>query len=113
MVSEKNQFIDGSRPVRTSKLWYRVRTWALAITASLWLLSLADSFHVYRIVRATPSVKEVSKCTIKGLQSDLSFLDKASAITKKEFLGRRDRLAVALAETGIDGFVLAPGYTSQ
>lgn len=113
MVSEKQHFVDDSRPVRVSKYGYCMRLWALAIITTLWLFSLSDGFSFYRTALATPSVKDVSKCTIKGLQSDLSFLDKASAITKKEFLGRRDRLAAALVETGVDGFVLAPGYASQ
>ncbi|KAI0378559.1 metallopeptidase family M24 [Hypomontagnella monticulosa] len=56
---------------------------------------------------------DVRKCTIKGLQSDLSFLDKAVPIGTDEYLERRDRLAQALLASGADAFVLEPGYTFQ
>ncbi|PSS05191.1 metallopeptidase family M24 [Coniella lustricola] len=55
----------------------------------------------------------VQRCANDGLHQDLSFLDAAKPITADEFIQRRDRLASALAASGIDAFVLEPGYTFQ
>ncbi|TDZ14225.1 putative peptidase [Colletotrichum orbiculare MAFF 240422] len=59
------------------------------------------------------SVKQVQQCAIDNLHSDLSFLHDAVPITSAEFIERRDRLARALAASGVDAFVLEPGYTFQ
>lgn len=61
----------------------------------------------------TPGFNKVQKCSIDNLREDLSFLDNAKPIGAQEFLDRRDRLAKALAENGIDAFILEPGYTFQ
>jgi hypothetical protein len=58
-------------------------------------------------------IRRVKECAIGNVKGDLSFLDNAKPIEGDEFLQRRDRLAEALDENGVDGFVLEPGYTSQ
>ncbi|ORY70990.1 metallopeptidase family M24 [Pseudomassariella vexata] len=56
---------------------------------------------------------KAQQCTLTNLHnSNLSFLS-VPPITATEFLTRRDRLAQALFATGIDAFVLEPGYTFQ
>lgn len=58
-------------------------------------------------------VDKVQKCAVANLHKDLSFLDAAKPIAAEEFIQRRDRLAQALAASGVDAFVLEPGYTFQ
>jgi hypothetical protein len=55
----------------------------------------------------------VQQCSIDNLHKDLYFLDNARPIQAQEFLDRRDNLAKALHISGVDGFVLEPGYTFQ
>ncbi|KAI1138479.1 Prolidase/Aminopeptidase P-like protein [Hypoxylon sp. FL0543] len=62
---------------------------------------------------AEPNLHQIQKCAIENLHADTSFLDKASPISKVEFLERRDRLAEALVTSDVDAFVLEPGYTFQ
>lgn len=61
----------------------------------------------------TSIVDRVQQCAIDNLQKDLYFLEPAKPITADEFVSRRDRLAQALAASGMDAFVLEPGYTFQ
>lgn len=56
---------------------------------------------------------KVQKCTISNLQHNTYFLDNALPIKTEEFISRRDRLAAALVEAGVDAFALEPGYTFQ
>jgi hypothetical protein len=63
--------------------------------------------------RHQPDISSVQQCSIDNLKADLSFLDNAKPIEAEEFLERRDRLAKALHENGVDAFVLEPGYTFQ
>ncbi|KEQ76538.1 Creatinase/aminopeptidase, partial [Aureobasidium namibiae CBS 147.97] len=58
-------------------------------------------------------VDRVQQCSIDNLHKDLYFLDNARPIEAQEFLDRRDNLAKALHVSGVDGFVLEPGYTFQ
>lgn len=58
-------------------------------------------------------VSKIQQCAISNLHQDLSFLDNAPPIEAAEFIHRRDRLAQALYDDGIDAFVLEPGYTFQ
>ncbi|KAI0471032.1 metallopeptidase family M24 [Xylariaceae sp. FL0804] len=62
---------------------------------------------------AEPDVAAVRRCALDNFHADLSFLDPAEPIAADEFLERRDRLARALAASGVDAFVLEPGYTFQ
>ena len=59
------------------------------------------------------TLDKVHQCTIDNLHADLSFLDPAVPIAAEEFIGRRDRLARAVAASGADAFVVEPGYTFQ
>lgn len=84
------------------------------------LLSLIYLFHFHSPVhiqyeRPAPAstVDQVKQCSIRNLQSDLSYLDGVNAISSDEFLTRRDRLAQVLSKDGVDAFVLEPGYTFQ
>ncbi|UNI22738.1 hypothetical protein JDV02_008601 [Purpureocillium takamizusanense] len=58
-------------------------------------------------------LKNIQKCSIDTLHKDLSFLDNARPIQAAEFIQRRDRLARALDQNGVDAFVLEPGFTFQ
>ncbi|KAL1305264.1 hypothetical protein AAFC00_002175 [Neodothiora populina] len=53
------------------------------------------------------------QCSIDNLNQNLYFLENARPIEAEEFLSRRDNLARALHVSGVDGFVLEPGYTFQ
>jgi Xaa-Pro aminopeptidase len=55
----------------------------------------------------------VQECSIDNFHKDLYFLDNARPIEAQEFLDRRDTLAKALHISGVDGFVVEPGYTFQ
>ena len=83
----------------------------------IWIISiLVYGFkHDWQYANSvTPVVyREAQACALENFKKDLSFLDKAKPIETDEFLQRRDRLAKALDETGVDGFVLEPGYTFQ
>ncbi|KAI2606677.1 metallopeptidase family M24 [Hypoxylon sp. NC1633] len=80
----------------------------------LFLISVSTWLHrPHARYRQDPNVLSVQKCTVENLHSDLSFLDSAKPITIDEFLERRDRLAQALESSGVDAFVLEPGYTFQ
>ncbi|PNS21793.1 hypothetical protein CAC42_391 [Sphaceloma murrayae] len=58
-------------------------------------------------------LEKAQQCTTKHLRKHLNILDHAEPISKSEFLHRRDRLAAALYQSGIDAFVVEPGYTFQ
>jgi Xaa-Pro aminopeptidase len=57
--------------------------------------------------------ERVKTCSVKNFQKDPYFLNNARPITAAEFIDRRDRLAQALYASGVDAFVLEPGYTFQ
>ncbi|KAF4549639.1 Metallopeptidase-like protein 2 [Elsinoe fawcettii] len=118
MVAEKqNAFKDDRHPVPrlpqrpTPRLRFkivsRLAVAAVLLSAVIWLATALGSKSHITFVHDTLS------CTTKNLHQDLSFLDHAIPINTKEFLARRDRLAVALSESGADAFVLEPGYTFQ
>jgi len=79
------------------------------------LLALQVGLHMLRasLPACPPDYHRVSSCTTRSLRRDLSFLDRTKPITAEEFLRRRDHLAAALAGSGVDAFVLEPGYTFQ
>ncbi|KAF2172436.1 hypothetical protein M409DRAFT_17669 [Zasmidium cellare ATCC 36951] len=56
-------------------------------------------------------LRSFQDCSIKNLQANLSFLDTAHPLPVAEFVHRRDRLAQALVEDGLDAFLVEPGYT--
>ncbi|OTA67060.1 Prolidase/Aminopeptidase P-like protein [Hypoxylon sp. EC38] len=86
-----------------------------------WVAILILFFNIAWVLRTwlsqnaeyKPNLHQVQKCAINNLHADTSFLDKASPISKDEFLERRDRLAQALVASEVDAFVLEPGYTFQ
>ncbi|APA10923.1 hypothetical protein SS1G_03392 [Sclerotinia sclerotiorum 1980 UF-70] len=54
------------------------------------------------------------KCSInKFLETGLPWLESASPIALQEFVKRRNNLAAALENDGIDAFIVEPGYTFQ
>ncbi|KAF2491350.1 metallopeptidase family M24 [Lophium mytilinum] len=59
------------------------------------------------------AIDRVQQCSIDTIQRDTSFLHDAHPITSHEFIDRRNKLAKALAASGVDGFVLEPGYTFE
>lgn len=57
-------------------------------------------------------LKAFQKCSIKNLEATgLPFLETAKPLSSSEFVARRDRLAQALVEDGLDAFLVEPGYT--
>ncbi|CAI0647644.1 unnamed protein product [Colletotrichum noveboracense] len=90
----------------------RTRMVPLVATA---LFLLAITFYKSSLSHVSQQTvfQKVQQCAIDNLKSDLSFLDSAVPISSDEFIERRDRLARALADTGVDAFVLEPGYTFQ
>lgn len=94
---------------------HRVVTLASAVLAMVWLACLSVSRTSFPFLQSTThsAFDKAQKCAVKELHKDLSFLDPAKPITAEEFVGRRDRLAQALAASEIDAFVLEPGYTFQ
>jgi Xaa-Pro aminopeptidase len=58
-------------------------------------------------------IERVQQCSIANFQKDPYFLENSVPITSAEFVERRNRLAAALHVSGVDGFVLEPGYTFQ
>lgn len=118
---EKVQHADGSVPPRarpaSGQLSHkrRVLTLGSAILAMTWLACLSVSENPFPFLQRTkPSAfDKAQRCAIDNLHKNLSFLDQAKPITAEEFVGRRDRLAQALAASEVDAFVLEPGYTFQ
>lgn len=59
-----------------------------------------------------PLLKNFQDCSIANLAAtNLTFLDTASPLPVSEFVNRRDRLAQALHNQGLDAFLVEPGYT--
>lgn len=81
----------------------------------IWLACLSSSQLAFPFVQSTTfsAADKAQRCAIDNLHRDLSFLDRAKPISAEEFVGRRDRLAQALAASEVDAFVLEPGYTFQ
>ncbi len=84
----------------------------ICFLASAWMLYTTTLSKLTGLTALSPQDKAL-KCTISNLHSDLSFLDSAKPISKDEFVQRRDNLARALAQNGVDAFVVEPGYTFQ
>lgn len=82
---------------------------AILITA----IVILNNAPWYQPEDRSAEIDKVQQCSIDNLKSDLSFLDNAIPIEAGEFLKRRDSLARALADNGVDAFVLEPGYTFQ
>ena len=89
-----------------------VATLNAAFRAHIQVLSIWQSNEHARQSN-NPDFAKIQHCTIKNLHKDLSFLDNAEAISDLEFISRRDRLAIALDQEGMNAFVVEPGYTSQ
>uniref|UniRef100_L2GII3 Xaa-pro dipeptidase n=1 Tax=Colletotrichum fructicola (strain Nara gc5) TaxID=1213859 RepID=L2GII3_COLFN len=83
------------------------------VATALFLLAITFYKSSLSHVSQQTVFQKVQQCAIDNLKSDLSFLDSAVPISSDEFIERRDRLARALADTGVDAFVLEPGYTFQ
>lgn len=65
-------------------------------------------------LKAIPShLEKFQRCSISTLRddTDLAFLETAQPLPVSEFVSRRDRLAQALIEDGMDAFAVEPGYT--
>lgn len=70
-------------------------------------------FIIKGLWKSTSQFDRVQKCSIDNLHKDLYFLENAQPIRAEEFIARRDNLARALHASGVDAFVLEPGYTFQ
>lgn len=109
---------------------HRPRDWLLLITifalGALWLcwpntsrssnrnseFPLKLESYLGLPLKDIPShLQSFQDCSIKNLQANLSFLATADSLPVAEFVPRRDRLAQALVEDGLDAFLVEPGYT--
>ncbi|KAI4717455.1 Creatinase/aminopeptidase [Aureobasidium sp. EXF-10727] len=86
---------------RCSRFWTAASVAALYFTWTVMPLGSKTQFD------------RVQQCSIDNLHKNLYFLDNARPIEAQEFLNRRDNLAKALHVSGVDGFVLEPGYSFQ
>jgi len=88
---------------------------AAVILAALLVKQGSTWTGLQALVHQNPSkhLNKVQQCSIDNFHQDLGFLDHAKPIEAHEFIQRRDRLAQALAQNGVDAFVLEPGYTFQ
>ncbi|KAI5258100.1 Creatinase/aminopeptidase [Aureobasidium subglaciale] len=108
-VDLKSESLDTSSPSfqhsktarPRSKIWIAVATAALYLTWTGNPFATKTQFH------------RVQQCSIDNFHKDLYFLENARPIKSQEFLDRRDNLAKALHVSGVDAFVLEPGYTFQ
>jgi hypothetical protein len=102
-----------------------LRTAALVAICSLlyyfhqFSFSADSSIHISQAPKVLP-LKSIDprlhvfqKCSVETLKHDTNydFLATASPPTVEEFISRRDRLALALIEDGVDAFIVEPGYT--
>lgn len=63
---------------------------------------------------ALSGYEKFQRCSVNTfLETGLPWLETASPIVLSEFVQRRDNLAVALNNDGIDAFIVEPGYTFQ
>ncbi|KAI5208249.1 Creatinase/aminopeptidase [Aureobasidium subglaciale] len=85
----------------------RSKIWILAAAAALYLTWTAKPFA------PKSQFDRVQQCSIDNFHKDLYFLENARPIKSQEFLDRRDNLAKALHVSGVDAFILEPGYTFQ
>ncbi|KAH0351986.1 Creatinase/aminopeptidase, partial [Aureobasidium melanogenum] len=84
--------------------------------SKLWIAASIAALYVTWMVKPFTTESQfdrVQQCSIDNLHKDLYFLENARPIEAQEFLDRRDNLAKALHVSGVDGFVLEPGYTFQ
>ncbi|TIA37056.1 Creatinase/aminopeptidase [Aureobasidium pullulans] len=91
----------GKRPRSLSRMW------TAAVVVALYLTWIMGPFS------SQSQFDRVQQCSIDNFHQDLYFLENARPIEAQEFLDRRDNLAKALHVSGVDGFVLEPGYTFQ
>lgn len=85
-----------------------------AIVALFWFGGISSLSHGASIrLFAANDIDAMTACSIRNLQKDLTFLDSAKPISKKEFLDRRDKLAQAIVDSGADAFVVEPGPAFQ
>jgi Xaa-Pro aminopeptidase len=73
----------------------------------------SKSYYLKKIFNSKSQFERVQKCSVENFQKDTYFLDNAHPIPVEEFIGRRDKLAKMIHSSGVDAFILEPGYTFQ
>lgn len=107
---------------RSSKLWLVFGAACAAIYLSarhFWHLHSSPAVSGRRHAHTglpfkdiAPHLKRFQDCSIGNLAAtNLTFLDTAAPLSVAEFVNRRDRLARALYNEGLDAFIVEPGYT--
>lgn len=99
-------------------------TFALTILYFFWptdfnnLGDVPRTCHKHKNVQGLPlkdvphHLKSFQKCSIANLEAtNYVFLNTAEPLPVSEFVSRRDRLAEALIQDGLDAFLIEPGYT--
>jgi Xaa-Pro aminopeptidase len=102
------------KQLTSGKSQYRRRylcTSALLIISLFSLLAYQES--IFDFLRIGSMRDRVQKCSIYNFKKSLYFLENSKPITASEFIERRNRLARALNASGVDAFVLEPGYSFQ
>jgi Xaa-Pro aminopeptidase len=86
-------------------------------TSALLIISLFSLLvyqeRIFDFLRIGSMRDRVQKCSICNFKKSLYFLENSKPITASEFIERRNRLARALNASGVDAFVLEPGYSFQ
>ncbi|KAG9962247.1 Creatinase/aminopeptidase, partial [Aureobasidium melanogenum] len=103
----ENNINPAQRSISRGQARKRSKLWMVASIAALYLTWTVKPFAT------RPQFDRVQQCSIDKLHKDLYFLEDAHPIKAQEFLDRRDNLAKALHVSGVDAFVLEPGYTFQ
>lgn len=97
-------------------VFFLARFWLGSDTTSLRHFPASDRPHDKAAglpLKTIPKTLErFQSCSIDNLiATGLPFLSTADPLPVSEFVGRRDRLAQALARQGVDAFIVEPGYT--
>lgn len=81
------------------------------------MLAISKSSRLVPLIserKSSRKYEKFRKCSIdKFLGTGLPWLDTASPISLPEFVQRRNNLASALENDGIDAIIIEPGYTFQ
>ncbi|KAN0098184.1 Creatinase/aminopeptidase [Hyaloscypha variabilis] len=101
-----------NRPTLSSKVRKVLFTASVFAGTCLLLISKFDHPESYSAFSHPQTIAEFQKCSIKNfLDTGLPFLSSASPLPISEFVSRRNSLAKALLQDGMDAFIVEPGYT--
>lgn len=87
--------------------------YSLELSLQQFMSSKAGVHPSLPLERIPTPLRRIEQCSISTLRRDTGydFLHGADSIDLSEFVSRRERLAQALHDDGIDAFAVEPGYT--